>query len=591
MGWKKIVGSIIGVGAVVGLAGAGVTYAIGSNPIFGGAMVLNYIAAFNNPPGEIKVELRKAAEAGDVAIADDPLSGQWASYNRTASADRFSPLSQITSENANGLKVLCTYDTGRYEAFETNMIMVEGALIGTTARDIFSINPENCNENWRVSRDVTLFPLPGNRGVAYIDGKVIRAFNDAYLRAFDVKTGKQLWETYLGDKNRKIWFTAAPVAANGMVFFGTAGGDMKDIRGRVYGLDANTGEVKWQTFTVPMAEKDTKHAPLGKMPDEMMRASWRNAPDVPISGGGLWTSLTVDPETGYLFVPVGNPAPDFVKSLRPGSNLFTNTLLVLDTNTGNYVKHFAIMPDDWHDWDVSNPPTLVTTRAGRKIVAFQPKDGHLYGFDRDSNEQLYRKPVTKVENVEEEFKVGKEVHFCPGPVGGGEWNSAAFDPRNNLIFTGQVEWCAKVKIMSDTLSEDIPDGGPWFGAAYVDPMKAVGRRDPHDEWGGWIYASDADSGEWAWRARTNYPIVGAVTPTAGGIVAFGDMGGNFYVMNANDGEVLWKHDFGGGIGGGVISYAINGTQRIAVAAGISHPVWPVWPTTGKIAVLGLGETN
>ena len=589
MGWKKITGYVLGTGAIVGVAGTALTYAISSNPIFGGAMLLNYIAAFRNPPGEIKVELRKAPQTTDLANPPDPLLGQWASYNRTVSSNRFSPISQITTENAKDLKVLCTYDTGRYEAFQTNMIMVEGALIATTARDIFSIDPSTCKENWRVKLDTTLFPLPVNRGAAYIDGKVIRAFHDSYIRAFDVKTGKQLWQTYLGDKENAIWFTSAPVAWNGMVFFGTAGGDVRDIRGRVYGLDANTGKILWQTFTVPMAEKDTKHAPLGKLPDKMMQDSWGNAPQVPVSGGGMWTSFTIDPDTGYLYVPVGNPAPDFVKSLRPGSNLFTNTMLVLDTKTGNYVKHYAIMPDDWHDWDVSNPPILFTSRAGRKLATFHPKDGHLYSYDRDTDAQLYRKPVTKIENVDEPFKIGKEVHFCPGTVGGGEWSSAAFDPRNNLIYTGQVEWCSTIKIVSASLLENIPDGGPWLGAAYLNPMSAAGKRDPHHEWGGWLYASDADTGEWAWRARTNYPILGAITPTAGGILAFGDAGGNFYVMNASTGEIVWKHDFGGAIAGGIISYAVQGKQRIALTSGMSHPMWPVWPSTGKIIVLGLGE--
>lgn len=587
MGWKKITGIIVGAGAVAGVVGVAGSFAIGLNPIFAGGMLLNYIAAFNNPPGEIKVELRKAPEKTAAASAADPLAGQWASYNRTVSSDRFSPISQITTENARNLKVLCTYDTRGFEAFQSNMIMVEGALVATTARDIFSIDPDTCKENWRVHLDTTLFPLPVNRGAAYIDGKVIRAFHDSHIRAFDVKTGKQLWQTNLGDKESKIWFTAAPVAWNGMVFFGTAGGDVKDVRGRVFGIDANTGKIVWQTFTVPMAEKDAKLAPLGTVPDTMMRASWGNAPSVPISGGGIWTSFTVDPESGLLYVPIGNPAPDFVKSLRPGSNLFTNTMLVLDTKTGNYVKHLSVMPDDWHDWDVSNPPILLTTRKGRKLVAFHPKDGHLYSFDRDSSERLYRMPVTRMANVDEPFKVGKPVHFCPGTVGGGEWSSAAFDPRNNLIYTGEVDWCSTVKIASESLLEAIPDGGPWIGAAYFNPMAAAGKRDPHHDWAGWLYASDADSGEWAWRVRTNYPIVGALAPTAGGILAFGDMGGHFYVLNSDTGAVLWKRDFGGAIAGGVISYSSKGQQRIALTTGMTHPMWPVWPTTGKIAIVGL----
>lgn len=601
--WSKAV--LWSIGCIVTLAVAGVSWAymIGSNPMFAAMMAMNHWLSRHNPPGSIEIELRQPASlpagapAGVANASADGTptegkaasmtSGEWSGYNRTVSAERFSPLAQINSENASRLQVICTYETGRYEGFQSGIVMVDGALIGTTAEDIFSIDPDTCKENWRVHENSGLGNVPNNRGAAYLDGRLFRGFHDGYFRAYDAATGKRLWETYLGQQGKNLWFTAAPVAWNGMVFFGTAGGHGYNNRGRLFGLDAATGKPLWQAFTVPRQEGDALVAKEASSPADAMRASWKNPPGVPISGGGTWTSYTLDPETGHLYVPVGNPAPVYVKALRPGANLFTNTLLVLDARTGDYVKHYSIMEDDWHDWDVSNPPILYTSRGGRKQLSFHPKDGHLYSFDRTTDQQLYRKPVTVVENIDAPFAPGKKVRFCPGAVGGGEWNSAAYDPRTNLIFTGQTEWCTTAEIAEDSKVMRAKEGEVWFGVADRNPYHVVGVQDPPTKWAGWVYATDADSGDWLWRARTNYPVTSGVTPTAGGIVAFGDKGGGFHVLRASDGERLWNQQFPGAIAGGVITYSVNGVQRIAFTSGTFHPLSPVRPSAGKIIVLGL----
>jgi alcohol dehydrogenase (cytochrome c) len=221
-------------------------------------------------------------------------------------------------------------------------------------------------------------------------------------------------------------------------------------------------------------------------------------------------------------------------------------------------------------------------------MAVSPKDGYLYGFDLADNKLLYKTPVTKIENVDEAFSPDKEVHFCPGAVGGEEWSSPAYDPRTNLILTGDVDWCTTVKLQTREEIVATAPGQPWFGESSLNPFNLFGKQSRGDGyWGGWLHAVDADTGAWKWRLKTNYPILGGVTPTAGGLVFFGDVGGNFYAVNAANGQKLWGQKLSGAIGGGVITYTANGVQKVAVAIGFISPVWPVPIATAKIAILGV----
>jgi alcohol dehydrogenase (cytochrome c) len=197
--------------------------------------------------------------------------------------------------------------------------------------------------------------------------------------------------------------------------------------------------------------------------------------------------------------------------------------------------------------------------------------------------------VTKIENADAPFSVDAEVRFCPGATGGSEWNGPAYDPKTNLILTGELEWCTSVKLQTDQQLRDVQTGHPWMGMATRNPFRILGRQDDGGgAWGGWVYAVDADTGLWKWRLKSNYPIVGGVTPTAGGLVFVGDVGGNFYALDASSGEKLWGQKIGGGIGGGVIAYRADGGEKLAVATGLTGAFWPTEVVTGKIVVLGLG---
>ena len=555
------------------------------------ALTRNYVRSWGAPPGATTTELNAAYKsaadpppAPSVAPTSHAAGDDWPSYNRTLTSERYSPLAEINAKTVSALKILCRYDTKQYTSFEPGLIMVNGALIGTTRTDIFSINPATCEENWRTREDMPPSILSAMRGAAYLDGMLFRGSQDGRVLAYNFKTGKRVWQTTIADGSKGEFVAAAPIAWNGLVFIGDAGGDAKGGKGRMYALDAGSGKIVWEFYLIPKTEGDRPRGP--QAPSPLDASTWANAAGFPISGGATWTSYTLDPVAGELYVPVGNPSPAYGISVREGENLYADSVVVLDARTGAYKRHFKLVPRDWHDWDVASAPALIHTLGGKRLLSAAPKDGYLYGIDLADNAVLYRTPVTKIENVDEPFAPDKAVRFCPGASGGSEWNGPAYDPETNLIITGEIDWCTTVKRQTDEQLQDAPTGGVWFGNAMRNPFNLFGRQD-QNFWGGWVYAVDADTGVWKWRLRSNYPIVSGVTPTAGGLVFVGDLGGNFYALDAASGEKLWGQKIGGAIGGGVIAYRTDGGEKIAVATGLVSVPWPTEVVTGKIVVLAL----
>ncbi|MGP8121900.1 MAG: pyrroloquinoline quinone-dependent dehydrogenase [Xanthobacteraceae bacterium] len=582
------------------LVTAGCVYAYWDKAVPIAAMAINYVRYLSAPVGTLTTELaassgsKPAAATGAPAppvplVADETpgaSAGNWPSYNKTLTSNRFSELGQINKDNIGGLKVLCTYDTGQYTGFTSGLLEVNDALIAVTEYDIFSIDPSNCHQNWRTHEDYTpASPQGVNRGAAYMDGALFRGTQDGRVLAYDFKTGKRLWETFIADSKKGESVPAAPIAWNGLVFVGNAGGDVKGVKGRMYALDAKTGKIVWEFYLVPKSASDVTRGPQGATP--LDASTWKNTAGSPITGGATWTSYTLDPTTGLLYVPGGNPAPDFATGPRQGPNLYSGSVVVLDARTGAYKGHIKIVPVDWHDWDVSSPPAIIQTAGGKKLLSLAPKDGHLYGFDLATHALLYRMPVTRVENPDKTFSTDAAVHFCPGSVGGAEWNGPAYDPRTNLVLVGEVEWCTTVTLQTPAQIQKSAVGTPWSAEASINPFHTWGTQDPFGSWAGWVYASDADTGAWKWRIKTNYPIQSGVTPTAGGLAFFGDMGGNFYAVDSANGQKLWGKKIGGAVGGGVITYQANGAQRVAVATGLTEILWPTEITTAKVSILGL----
>ena len=231
----------------------------------------------------------------------------WPSYNNTLTSERYVNLDAIDAKNVAGLKVLCSFDTGEQMAFQTGLLEVDGALFATTEHDTFSIDANNCKQNWRAHAEFASGALKVNRGLAWLDGRVFRGTVDGRVIAYTAKNGKPLWSTAIADPAKGESVPAAPIAWNGLVFIGNAGGDNKGVKGRMYALDAATGHIVWEFYMVPKAPGDVARGPQAPGTGASA-ASWKNAKGIPITGGATWTSYSLDPVKGLLYVPGGNPA-------------------------------------------------------------------------------------------------------------------------------------------------------------------------------------------------------------------------------------------------------------------------------------------
>ena len=271
----------------------------------------------------------------------------------------------------------------------------------------------------------------------------------------------------------------------------------------------------------------------------------------------------------------------------------SKSLIALDAATGRMVGYNQIVKRDNHDWDVNSPPALATTRAGRAIVASANKDGLLTVLDRSalvsatppSGDLSARLPIvfqaatTTRTNAEVPLSRTEPVRFCPGIQGGNEWNGAAFHPAFNMLYTGAVDWCATVQLQQEV---EVPSAGAiWFGS------KPGDIQDPPTQAKGWLTAFDADTGAVRWKFAASTPVVAAVTPTAGGLVFSAELNGSLRAFDGETGAVLWQLDSGQSTGGGIVSYAVGGRQRVAVAMGMKSPIWPGAAEQSRIQVFGL----
>ena len=511
-------------------------------------------------------------------------TSDWPSYNRTLSSERFSMLAQIDQSNVSSLRVVCTYDTGQMTAFQSGLIQVDGALFATTEHDTISIDPNSCKENWRIREAFPDSYLGAQRGVAIADGRVFRGAANGHVYAYDEKTGGKLWDTIIADSAAGETVPAAPITWQGLVFISNAGGDNRGVKGRMYALDAATGRIVWEFYLVPKGPKDRERGPHAS--GSPAAASWGNAAIEDITGGASWTSYSLDEKTGTLYVPGGNPAPDFVADMRTGENLYSGSIVALDARTGAYRTHYLLSPNDFHDWDASSAPAIISSRSGRALMVTAPKDGYLYGYDRDTGRRLYRVSLATKTNTKTPLGP-KDVRFCPGTQGGSEWNGPAYDPMRDVFFTGQVDWCSTAALDPASKTRSVSAGQPWTGSSQAE---GFGKMDDPSRWKGWLVSTDAISGRRKWTFRAPYPVLAAVTPTSGGLVLFGDMGGTLYALDSDSGKALWSHKFDGAVAGGLITYDTGAGQKVAVTSGMTSKIWPTPKVTAKIHILAAAQT-
>jgi alcohol dehydrogenase (cytochrome c) len=532
-------------------------------------VVASFVATSCTPAIQVGTPPTSGASAS-VSIPGSTRA-DWPLYNGSLEGARYSELTQITSVNASRLERACAFDSGEQMSMQSGPIVVGGVLYFTTDTSTYAIDAATCRRIWHTVRAYQpLGFLKNNHGAAYMDGRLFRVNGGVHAYALDAVSGRVLWDVSFKHSDGE-GAPMAPVAWNGMVFVGNSGGDNMGVQGHIHALDAGTGRELWQFDVVP----DTG-AP---------RRSWPSGPNAtPPTGGGVWTSFTLDPVTGTLYVPAGNPAPDFMPRLREGANLYTNTLLALDARTGRLRDYVQVVDGrlDWHDWDLSATPALIRTRAGKSLLALAGKDGELHGIDPSPMRVLWSVPITTRENTTAPLTHTASTRFCPGTQGGTEWNGPAYDPRQNLVFTGAVDWCARIRLVHpDSIPHPLP---PDFTG---NAGGGFGNFDPKAQWKGWITATDPDAGEVRWRYQARTPILAAVTATAGGVVITGDMEGRLILLDAANGRVLNEINTGAPIGAGIVTYAVGGRQYIAVAGGTISPIWPLDAATSRVTVYKL----
>jgi alcohol dehydrogenase (cytochrome c) len=482
------------------------------------------------------------AVASSRGVDADAIPGaDWAGYNKTLDGHRFSSLTQINASNVSTLKEVCRVEVSHRGSLESGLVLARDTLYVTAERRTLALDPVTCAVRWLETYHPDEQGLVAiNRGVAYSNGLIFRGTEDARVIALNAATGDEVWRSIAGDPGLAEYIAGAPLVWNGIVFVGTGGSEF-GIRGRVMAFDARNGRELWRFNTIPA-------------PGEVGAETWANHDWARHGGGGTWSSFALDPVSAELFVPVGNPIPDFSPQDRPGANLFTDSVVVLDARSGTLNWWYQLTPADSSDWDLAAAPILLRDAQSRSLVAAAGKDGYLHVIDRDTHQLRYKVATTTVGSTPAPDPPGA-IRRCPGAAGGTEWNGPAFDPQQLIIVTGALDMCTV--IVSEPGQSYVP-GQMHYGGKWQFPAEAAT---------GWLTAVDASSGQVRWRFHTEAPPLGAITLTAGGLVLAGDNAGNLLVLASATGKLLRRIATNGSISGGIITYEVAGREYLALTSG------------------------
>jgi alcohol dehydrogenase (cytochrome c) len=491
-------------------------------------------------PAVAKITGPTQAELDDAASATD----SWLYASRDYAGTRFVDLDQITPANAKNMRPVCLYRSEQPASVQTSLLVYGGVMYLTFGRATVAIDAKTCRERWTYiwqpkGQEIS----PANRGAAIKDGKLVRGTADGYLLALDMADGSLLWSQPIASFAGGQYLSMPPLIY--LIIVGPSGADF-GAKNWIGAFKLETGEKVWNFNLIPD-------------PGEPGADTWENPESLKHGGGSLWTPLSLDAKAGIVYLPVGNPAPDFYGELRPGANLYTDSIVALDVKTGKLLWYKQFIPHDVHDADLSQVSPLFETSVGgkkRKVISVSGKDGLLRLLDRDSQEQFYEVPITTRENVDA-LPTVEGVHRCPGLLGGMEWNGPAYDPASNTLFVPAIDWCG---IFSRAPKDPpIMQGMHYYGGAVA--------SDPREKSKGWLTAFDASTGKERWKYASPTPLVAGVTATSGGVLFTGDLNNDFLVLDAKSGDVLYRFNTGGSIGGGVISYALDGKQYVAATSG------------------------
>ena len=496
----------------------------------------------------------------------DVDAANWLTSNKGYLGYRYSSLAHLNSQNVHSLTQICSFDIGEKRSFPGAPLVYQGVLYTTTAFGVFAIDAATCQKRWSYAHTPDANTASrSNKGPAIANGRLFRGTPDGHLIALDSANGALLWDRPLVNAAVGEYLTAVPLVSNEMVFIGKAGGEL-GIRGEVMALRASDGSVIWSFHTIPG-------------PGETGSETWEDPGSFEHGGGATWTSYSLDAAAGLLLVPVGNPGPDFANEVRPGTNLFTNSMVALDALTGQLKWWHQLVGSDFHDWDTSVLASF-DTADGSHLVAGAGKDGYLHVVNRATGQLRFKAPiVSRYENGTTSIPTTSYLRFCP--VAAAQWNGPAFSPASGLLYMNGIDWCGSA------IKGPTPTYQP--GKAYLGWATPTGfaKLDPIQQAFGWINAFEPGNGRLMWSYRVPTPLVAGLVATAGNVVITGDITGNLLILDAKTGVLLYRDNLNyGALDGGLITYEVNGKQFIAAAAGDNSPTYQV---TGEntIVVLGL----
>ncbi|MEV8045363.1 PQQ-dependent dehydrogenase, methanol/ethanol family [Streptomyces griseoluteus] len=526
------------------------------------------------PPVVAGVDYERILSAGE-----EPQN--WLTYYGAYNGQRYSPLDQINTENVKRLVPAWVFQAGTTGliagastySFEAAPIIVDGVMF-LSGWDgwVWALDAKSGVEIWRykhaVPFDVSLCCGNVNRGVAVAQGKVFFVTANARLLALDATTGKRVWDQTYGDVRAGESATVAPLIVKNMVIVGSSGGEF-GVRGHLDAFDLETGEHQWRCYTVPK-------------PGEPGSETWPADGEAWARGGAnCWVTGTFDPETNLLYVGTGNPAPDFDGGVREGDNLYTDSVIAVDVDSGQIRWYYQCTPHDLWDYD-SIAECILFEQDGRKLLGHFDKNGYFFVLDRTSGERVGITPfvdritwgaITRDGQVTAKVypdKEGEPVHFYPGPAGAKEWTHASYSPKTGLFYVPVQDTGATATRRRREFKESIPY---WGAGVQVDIEDMAGS----------VSAFDA-TGEEKWRWRNELPMCASTLATGGDLVFAGEPSGEFNALDARTGELLWQFQCGSGHHSSPTTYMVEGRQYVAVPVG-----WGGWAEGFLPGMLGAGH--
>ena len=507
--------------------------------------------------------------------ADEPEN--WLTYNGGYSSQRYSQLNQIDAENVDELELKWVLQNQVFGAWQSNPIVVDGIMYVTERpNSVVALDAITGRVFWKYKHtpDERSRVCCGanNRGVAVLDDRVFMGTLDARLLALDRISGEVLWETEVGDVSRAYSVTMAPLVVKDKVIIGVGGGEY-GIRGYVAAYDAATGEEVWKTYTIPG-------------PGEPGHDSWEGD-DWQYGGAPVWITGSFDPDTNLTFWGVGNPGPDWNAGQRPGDNLYSDSVIALDADSGELDWYFQFTPNDAYDYDSVQVPVLADIDwrgTPTKVMMWANRNGYFYVLDRTNGKFLVGEPYVRVNWSSGLDENGRPIPTpqpegmptYPGNQGGTNWYPPSFSPRTGLFYFSA--WKDYATIYRPEESEYEP-GRAFLGGGFSvlapspgAPTIGIGRTNPINNWTSEVghaslKAIDPNTGKAVWEYDQFDVSDSGMLTTASDLLFTGGREGYFHVINAVNGDLLWKVNLGGQVVMAPVTFMVDGIQYVSVISG------------------------